>query len=102
MPYRSAPVKLASAWRLAHRRGNLRWMFVRSALMLTGVGVVLGLGAAAAMAQSMRTLLFGVSPLDPFSYAAVPVILAVAAALASLVPASRVSSINPVEALKAE
>lgn len=87
---------------LGAQRGNLRWMFVRSALMLTGVGVVLGLGAAAAMAQSMRTLLFGVSPLDPFSYAAVPVILAVAAALASLVPASRVSSINPVEALKAE
>jgi predicted permease len=83
-------------------KGELRWMFVRSALALTGVGVVIGLGAAAAVARMLRSLLFGVSPLDPLSFAAVPFLLAAAAALASLLPASRVAAINPVDALKDE
>jgi putative ABC transport system permease protein len=71
-------------------------------LALTGVGVVIGLGAAAAVARMLRTLFFGVSPLDPLSFAAVPFLLAAAAALASLLPASRVAGINPVDALKDE
>ena len=77
-------------------------MFVRSALVLTGVGVVFGLVAAVGVARMLRTLLFGVSPLDPVSFAAVPFILAAAAALASFLPASRVTAINPVDALKVE
>ena len=87
---------------LGAQKGELRWMFVRSALALTGVGVVIGLGAATAVARMLRTLLFGVSPLDPLSFAAVPFILAAAALLASFLPASRVASINPVDALKDE
>ncbi len=87
---------------LGAQKGELRWMFVRSALALTGIGVVIGLGAAAAIAQSMRTLLFGVSPLDPLSFAVVPLILVLAAALASFLPASRATAVNPVDALKAE
>jgi ABC-type antimicrobial peptide transport system permease subunit len=87
---------------LGAQKGELRWMFVRSALALTGIGVVLGLGAAGLLARTLRTLLFGVSPLDPISFAAVPLTLAVAAALASFLPASRVAAINPVDALKDE
>jgi len=87
---------------LGAQKGELRWMFVRSALALTGVGVVIGLGAAAAVARMLRTLLFGVSPLDPLSFATVPLILAAASALASLLPASRIAAINPVNALKDE
>src|SRR6185437_3105863 len=56
---------------LGARKRGLRWMFVRSALLLAGVGVVVGMGVAAAVAQLMRALLFGVSPLDPVSFAAV-------------------------------
>jgi len=87
---------------LGAQNRELRLMFVRSALALTGIGVTIGLGAAAAVAQLMRTLLFGVSPLDPLSFAVVPLILVLAAALASFLPASRATAINPVEALKAE
>jgi ABC-type lipoprotein release transport system permease subunit len=54
------------------------------------------------VARLMRTLLFGVSPLDPLSYAAVPLILAAAAAVASFLPACRAAAVNPVDALKAE
>src|SRR4029077_20302718 len=87
---------------LGAQRADLRWMFVRAALGLTGVGIVLGLGAAAGVARLMKTLLYGVSPLDPFSFAAMPLILLAAAAMASFLPASRVAAIDPVEALKAE
>lgn len=87
---------------LGAQKRELRWMFVRSALALAGVGIVIGLGAAVAAAQLMKTLLFGVSPLDPLSFAAVPLILAAAAALASFLPASRVTAVNPVDALKVE
>jgi predicted permease len=87
---------------LGARNGVLRWMFVRSALVLTGVGVVIGLGAAAALMRLMKTLLFGISPLDPLTFLAVPLILATAAALASYLPARRAAGVDPVEALRAE
>jgi len=87
---------------LGAQRGQLRWMFVRAALVLTGIGIVLGLGAAVGVARLMKALLYGVSPLDPFSFAAVPLILLAAAALASYLPASRTVAINPVDALRIE
>jgi predicted permease len=87
---------------LGAQKSVLRWMFVRSALMLTAVGVVIGLGAAAALMQLMKTLLFGISPLDPLTFVAVPLILVAAAAFASYLPARRAAGINPVEALRAE
>jgi ABC-type antimicrobial peptide transport system permease subunit len=87
---------------LGARKHELRWMFVRSALALTGVGIVIGLGAAAALAQVMRTLLFGVNPIDPLSFAAVPLVLAAAAALASFLPACRAAEVNPADTLRAE
>jgi predicted permease len=87
---------------LGAQKGELRLMFMRSALALTGIGIAIGLGAAFAVSRLMRTLLFGVSPLDPLSFAVVPLILAAAAALASFLPASRAAAVNPVDALKGE
>lgn len=87
---------------LGAQRGQLRWMFVRAALALTGIGIVLGLGAAVGVGRLIKTLLYGVSPLDPFSFVAVPLLLLAAAALASYVPASRAVTISPVDALKIE
>jgi len=46
---------------LGAQKGELCWVFVRSALALTGVGVVIGLVVAAAVARMLRTLLFGVN-----------------------------------------
>lgn len=87
---------------LGAKKSELVWMFVRSALVLTGVGTAIGLGAAAALMRLMRTLLFGISPLDPITFTAVPVVLIAAAALASYLPARRTTAIDPVEALRAE
>jgi predicted permease len=87
---------------LGAQMSELRWLFVRSALALTGVGLIIGFGAAAAVAQLMRSLLFGVHPLDPLSFAMVALVLVAAAALASYLPASRVSAINLADVLKAQ
>jgi len=83
-------------------RSELKWMFVRSALLLATAGVVIGLGTAAILMQLMKSLLFGISPLDPFTYIVVPLILVASAALASYLPARRAAAVDPVEALRAE
>jgi ABC-type antimicrobial peptide transport system permease subunit len=83
-------------------RNELKWMFVRSALVVTAIGVAIGVASAAGLMQLMKSLLFGISPLDPFTYLAVLLILAVSAALASYLPARRAAAVDPVDALRAE
>jgi predicted permease len=87
---------------LGEQRGRLRWMFVRSALVLTGCGLAIGLAAAAGLVSLMKSLLYGVSPMDPVTYVSVLMVLAASAALASYLPARRAAAVNPVEALRAE
>jgi len=87
---------------LGAQKSELKWMFVRSALVLTSAGVVVGLGTAATLMRLMKSLLFGTSPMDPFTYITVPLILILSAALASYLPARRAAAIDPVEALRAE
>jgi predicted permease len=77
-------------------------MFLLQGLALTGVGVVVGLVAAAGLGRLMSSLLFGVEPMDPASYVAAVGVIIAAAALASYVPARRAAAIDPMETLKAE
>jgi ABC-type antimicrobial peptide transport system permease subunit len=77
-------------------------MFVRHGLGLAGIGVVIGLGAAAGLTQLMSSLLYGITPLDPVTFVAVPLLLLVATVLASYLPAWRAATTDPVDALKAE
>jgi ABC-type antimicrobial peptide transport system permease subunit len=87
---------------LGAQKTELKWMFVRSALALTCIGVAIGLCAAGVVMQSMKSLLFGISPLDPVTYVAIPLVLIASAMLASYLPARRAASVDPVEALRAE
>ena len=87
---------------LGAQKSSLRWIFVRSALLLTGAGIAIGIVAAAGLMQFMKSLLFGISPMDPLTYTAIPVVLISAAALASYLPARRAAAIDPIEALRQE
>jgi predicted permease len=87
---------------LGAREPELRRMFVRNGLVLAALGVVCGLAAAIAFTRWMASLLFAVRPLDPLTYAAVAVALFGAAALASYLPSRRATSVDPVEALRAD
>jgi ABC-type antimicrobial peptide transport system permease subunit len=77
-------------------------MFVRHGLLLAGIGAAFGLVSAAVLTRLMASLLFGVSALDPLTYAGVAALLIAAAALASYLPARRATAIDPLEALRAE
>jgi ABC-type antimicrobial peptide transport system permease subunit len=81
---------------------SLRRMFLRHAFMLSGIGVVIGIAAAASLTRLMTSLLFQVSPLDAVTYGAVSMVLLTAALMASYVPARRAAALNPVDALRAE
>jgi hypothetical protein len=81
---------------------ELKRMFVRRGLILSAIGVLLGLGGAAGLSRLMKALLFGISPLDPITYVAVPVVLVGATVLASYLPARRAAMVDPTETLRAE
>jgi predicted permease len=76
--------------------------FVRHGLVLTGVGAAVGLVAAGGLTRLMSSLLFGVTALDPVTYAAVSALLIGAGVLASYLPARRAIAVDPVQALRAE
>jgi predicted permease len=68
---------------------------MRDGLMLASAGVVVGLLAGFAAARSMRQMVFGISPFDPVTVAAMATALFVVAALASVVPARRAMRVDP-------
>src|SRR5690606_38810759 len=82
--------------------GALQRMLLGRLLVLVGVALVLGLGGAAALTRLMGALLFGVTALDPATYAAVAAVLASAAVVAGYLPTRRLTRIDPTQALRHE
>jgi putative ABC transport system permease protein len=87
---------------LGARRGQVLGLIMRKGMTLAALGVVVGLAGAAAGARSLESLLFGVRPLDPWTFAAVAIGFALVAALASYLPARRATHVDPVVALRVE
>jgi putative ABC transport system permease protein len=77
-------------------------MILRQGMGLALIGVVLGLAAAFALTQSVRTFLFGVTPTDPLTFVGVAAVLTVAACAACYIPARRASRVDPLRALRVE
>jgi putative ABC transport system permease protein len=72
------------------------------AAMLIGAGTCLGLAGSILLVRLITKLLFETAPLDPFTFTAVPVLLAVIALTASYVPARRATQVDPMIALRSE
>jgi ABC-type antimicrobial peptide transport system permease subunit len=87
---------------LGAQQGELKRMFVGRGLLWSGIGAASGLTAAAALSRLMSALLFEISPVDPLTYAVVAIGILAAAAVASYLPARRVTRVDPIEALRAE
>ncbi len=87
---------------LGAQRPTLTRMFVRQGLVLTGIGIVFGLGCAFAAMRLMASLLYQVSPMDPVTYGATTAAVLGIAYLACYLPSRRAASVNPVEALRSE
>jgi putative ABC transport system permease protein len=87
---------------LGANRGDMLKLVVRQGMLLSGIGVVIGLAASFGLNHLLGTLLFGVKATDPITYAAVAAILISVALLASYIPARRATQIDPMIALRYE
>ena len=87
---------------LGANRGDVIGMVVRRAMRLAGLGLLLGFAAALGAGQLIRAQLFGISPRDPLTLAAIGLLLAVVALAASWIPARRAARVNPLVALRTE
>ena len=87
---------------LGAQRSQVVWMVLRGSLLLTTVGVAIGIPLAIAAGKGLESSLFGLKSLDPASYAFAVVGVALVALLASAVPAGRAASVDPSRALRAD
>jgi putative ABC transport system permease protein len=77
-------------------------MVLGEAAVLFGLGMILGLGIALLLARGMRTLLYGIGPVDPPTYVGAAAVLAAVMFIAAYVPARRAMRVNPLSALRSE
>jgi len=87
---------------LGATEGSVVRLMVEGGMKLVAVGGVIGLGLALLTTRVLQGFLFGIAPLDPVAFLAVPALLGGVALLAAYAPARRASRVDPVRALKAQ
>ena len=85
---------------LGARTRQLVLSVVGRSMAIVAVGSIIGVMGAAALAQTLELSLYEISPLDPTTYAAVVLLLAIVALFASLAPAFRVSRMSAIDAFR--
>jgi len=87
---------------LGARASHVQVLVVGETLRTVGIGVVVGMIAAAGGAPLLRTLIYGVSATDPMTFIIVPLVVVAVAVIAAAIPARRASRIDPVIVLRVE
>ena len=87
---------------LGARAGSVVGMIVGQAVMLTAIGLILGILSSLALRRLVASLLFGIGSTDLLTYVLVSVMLLTVVLLASIIPAYRAVRVNPVLSLRAE
>jgi predicted permease len=87
---------------LGAQRREVMGLVLRQSTALAATGLFLGLAAAAGATRYLEGLLFGLTPLDPSTFADVAIAFALVAAAAAYVPARRATLVDPLEALRCE
>jgi putative ABC transport system permease protein len=82
--------------------GNVVGMVVKQGVVLAAIGIGFGLLGAFGVTRAVSSILIGVSPTDPVSFAGVALFLVTVAAIASLIPARRATSVDPIVALRSD
>jgi putative ABC transport system permease protein len=87
---------------LGANRADVLKLVVRQGMMMTLIGLVLGLAGAFALSRVLTGMLYGVSATDPLTFTGVSIVLLVVALLACLIPARRATHVDPIIALRTE
>lgn len=85
---------------LGAERGAVLRMVLRRGIVLTTIGIVLGLAGAAGLTRYLSGMLYDLTPLDPPTYAVVAILFATVALVASYLPARRATQVDPMVALR--
>jgi predicted permease len=92
--------ELAVRIALGASRATVLWLVLKQGLEMAGIGAAIGLCSAWGMHKLTRGLLFGISPVDPATFAGAAVFLLTVATAASLIPGTRVLRIDPTQTLR--
>ena len=87
---------------LGAQRMQVLALVLRKGLLLTAIGILLGVAGAAASARLLQGMLFGVTPLDARTFVVVAMLFGLVALVASYLPARRATQVDPIVALRAE
>jgi predicted permease len=92
--------ELAVRMALGASHGNVVWLVLKQGLKMAAIGAAIGLCGALAAQKFISGLLFGISPVDPLTFAGAPIFLLAVAAVACAIPGARVLRIDPAQALR--
>jgi len=87
---------------LGARKSDVLRLVIRQGMILSSIGIAIGLAAALALTRLMRSLLYEVSPTDPLTFAGIALLLSLVALVACWIPASRATKLDPLTALRHE
>ncbi len=87
---------------LGASRGGVQWMIVRESLALLIIGIAIGIPVALGLSCYVKSLLFGLTPADPWAMAGALAMLALVSSVAAFLPARRAAKIDPMSALRCE
>jgi len=104
MAYRvnNRTVEIGVRMAVGARRGQVIWMVLKDSLILTAIGVIIGVPLAALTAKALTSALYGVKPYDFLSYAAAVLGVLLVSLAASAMPAQRAARVDPLKALRTE
>jgi putative ABC transport system permease protein len=87
---------------LGAQRSDVLRLVIRQAVQIALIGIAIGLSGAFAVTRMLKSLLFGISPSDSFSFLLTTIVLALVVLLGSYVPARRAMNVDPMESLRYE
>jgi ABC-type antimicrobial peptide transport system permease subunit len=92
--------EMAVRMALGASHGSVLWLVLKQGVKMAAIGAAIGLLGAFAAQKFTRGLLFGISPVDPLTFAGAPIFLLAVAAIACAIPGARVLQIDPAQALR--